>query len=238
MNGTLLVNADDWGWTRQITDRILDCYRLGGVHRASGLTFMSDSRRAAELALGSGLEVGLHLNLTQALVCDEAGLRLRERHGRVASFLKARKANQLLWNPLLRQDLEYVVKSQWAEFERLYGFPPPRMDGHEHMHLCACMLFSGLIPRGLRVRRNFTFAPGEKSLLNRLYRKAVDRWLNARGPITDYFFSLVPVGRERLERIIGLSASASVELMVHPGVEEQYRFLRAEEWRRLLAPVR
>ncbi len=101
------------------------------------------------------------------------------------------------------------------------------------MHLCMNMLLSGLIPRRLEVRRNFTFAPGEKGLLNRSYRCAVDSWLAARYRIADFFFSMAPILEDRLKKIVELSSGADVELMVHPGVEEEYRFLLGEQWSNL-----
>ena len=58
------------------------------------------------------------------------------------------------------------------------------------MHLCANLLLSNLIPAGMKIRRNFSFWPGEKSWLNRAYRSLVDRWLARRYRLTDYFFDL------------------------------------------------
>ena len=60
----LLINADDFGRTRETSDRIVNCYRQGCIHAASAMTFMKDSERAADLARQNGLPVGLHLNLT------------------------------------------------------------------------------------------------------------------------------------------------------------------------------
>ena len=64
------------------------------------------------------------------------------------------------------------------------------MDGHQHMHLCANMLFDRVIRTGERVRRSFSFWPGEKSFLNRTYRRFIDAWLARRYRLTDFFFAL------------------------------------------------
>jgi predicted glycoside hydrolase/deacetylase ChbG (UPF0249 family) len=231
----LTINADDWGWTEQITDRILSCYQQKKIHSASGMTFMRDSERAADLAAESGLEVGLHLNLIQEFTGINVYPELRSRHERVASYLRGCKANQVLWNPFLRAAVEYVVQAQCEEYRRLYGCSPARLDGHHHMHLCMNMLLSGLIPKGLRVRRNLTFGPGEKGPLNRLYRGVVDRWLTSRCRTTDFFFSIRPMRKERLKRIFQLSTAAAVELMVHPGVQDEYQYLLGDEWSELLS---
>ena len=161
---------------------------------------------------------------------------LQEHHSRVVSYLRAaRTMTRALYNPFLRSSFEYDFKAQWEEFCRLYGSEPRRLDGHRHMHLCMNMLASGQIPHGIRVRRNFTFYPGEKDLINRSFRRLVDKWLASRFQCSDFFFSVAPVETERLRRVISLSKVADVELMVHPGVEDERRFLLGEQWQTLLA---
>ena len=62
--GLLIVNADDWGGDSSATDAILAAFESGGITSTTGFVHMPDSRRAAEIALGHGIPVGLHLNLT------------------------------------------------------------------------------------------------------------------------------------------------------------------------------
>ena len=70
------------------------------------------------------------------------------------------------------------------------------------MHLCANLLVSNLIPAGMKVRRNFSFLPGEKSWLNRAYRYLVDRWLARRYCLADYFFDLIQcIEGKKLDRV-------------------------------------
>ncbi len=86
----LTVNADDWGWTEQVTDRISSCYLRQKVHTVSGMTYMLDSERAAGIAAEIGVQVGLHLNLTEPFAGANVSRALRERHERIASYLLAR----------------------------------------------------------------------------------------------------------------------------------------------------
>lgn len=230
----LYVNADDLGLNEEITKRILDCYHQGRIVGASAMTFMRDSERAAELALENNLSVGLHLNLTLNFTAEVVPPNLRDQYRLVAGYLNSRKLNQVLYNPLLQKAFDYVFQAQWEDFVRLYGQQPTRLDGHHHMHLCMNMLFLNKYPKGMRVRRNFTFSSGEKGPINRLYRNLVDRWLTARFHCTDHFFSLKPVEPERIRRIVMLAKSADVELMVHPGVDEEYNYLLSEDWLRLI----
>lgn len=230
----LYVNADDLGWTKEITDRILTCFHHGGIHTASAMTFMKDSERASDLSQQYGLPVGLHLNLTQDFMDETVSSTLRDHHWRVACYLHARKVNQILFNPFLRKSFEYVFKAQWEEFYRLYGKEPTRLDGHHHMHLSMNILTLIRFLSGLRIRRNFTFGADEKNLLNRFYRHLIDLCLISRFLCTDYFFSLKPIRMDKIMRIVELSKSANVELMVHPGVEEEYQFLLSHEWASLI----
>jgi len=231
----LYVNADDFGWTDEVTDRILSCYRNGRIHAASAMTFMRDSERASDLARSSNLSVGLHLNFTVELTGKTVTANLRDKHKILSTYLKARKFNQILYSPFLNKIFGYVFQAQWDEFSRLYGEEPKRLDGHQHMHLCMNMIASGRYPKGLSIRRNFTFNSGEKDLVNRLYRYLVDRWLRSRFLCTDFFFSMAPIDKEKLHHLILLSKSSDVELMVHPGVQQEYLFLLSPEWANLIS---
>jgi predicted glycoside hydrolase/deacetylase ChbG (UPF0249 family) len=194
------------------------------------MTFMRDSSRAAEVAMENNLPVGLHLNFVESFSGDKVTEWLKTQHRLVSRYLTARKLNQAVFNPLLRNAFEYVFQSQWDEFSRLFGREPTRIDGHHHMHLCMNMLVSGRYPKGIKIRRNFTFRPGEKDVFNRLYRSLIDQWLISRFKSTDYFFSINPICRKRLRRMVKLARSADVELMVHPELDDEYRYLMSEEW--------
>ncbi|ABK16656.1 ChbG/HpnK family deacetylase [Syntrophobacter fumaroxidans] len=227
----LQVNADDLGRTEKITDRIMACHRHGRIHSASLMAFMNDSERAAALAREHCLPLGLHLNFTQELTGRTVSGKLRGQHQRVAAYLKARKASQILFNPFLCKAFDYVFRAQWDEFSRLLGKAPARIDGHHHMHLCMNMLLHNGIPEGLNVRRNFTFRRGEKNLINRYYRHLVDTWLSKKYKITDAFYSIAPIEWGRLNELILLSKNSHVEVMVHPGVDAEFYFLTSDPGR-------
>ena len=198
------------------------------------MTFMQDSERAALVARQNGLQIGLHLNFTQKFTSPEVNPTLTEHHRRIAGYLNSFKFNQVLYNPFLSKSFDYVFNAQWDEFCRLYAGEPERIDGHHHMHLCANMLANGIIPKGLKVRRSFSFEPREKNLLNRYFRKLVDRRLASQYKITDYFQSIIPINRKRLNKFVVLSKSAEVEIMTHPGIEDEYLYLKSEGWMQLL----
>jgi len=234
MTGALIINADDWGRDLMNTDRILDCVLRKTVSSASAMVFMEDSERSAELALNHAVDTGLHLNLTTPFSGRNVPSRIAEEQREVSAWLRERRANQAIFNPRLAGKFRAVVTAQLGEYERLYKYPPNRVDGHHHMHLSANVLFAGLLPSGTIVRRNFSFFPGEKSFINRAYRKTMDSILSLRHILTDFFFSLPPlVPLARLDRILSLSSANFVEVETHPITTDEYEFLTngsAERW--------
>jgi chitin disaccharide deacetylase len=230
LGGRLIINADDWGRDAQTTDRTLDCFQQGVLSSASGMVFMQDSARAASIAAEQGLDIGLHLNFTAPFSAPGVPSRLAIHHQKVREYLHSHRFAQVLYNPKLANSFEYAVARQFEEFGRLYGRTPGRIDGHHHMHLCANVLFANLLPAGIIVRRNFSFAPGEKSWINRTYRKWVDMWLKRRHCLVDFFFSLAPVQAVgRLQRILFLGRHAVVELETHPVNPDEFWFLTSGE---------
>jgi hypothetical protein len=137
------------------------------------------------------------------------------------------------------RSFEYVAAAQLDEYRRLYGADPVRLDGHHHMHLCANVLLRGLLPSGTLVRRNFSFQPGEKGVVNRKYRGFVDALLSRRHRLVDFLFSLAPLEPPgRLQRIFALAREHVIEVETHPVQPDEYRFLAGGEIFRWIEDVR
>ena len=235
----LIVNADDLGRFKTTTDAALSCYAKKRITSTSVMVFMEDSERAAELALSSGIDVGLHVNLSERFSAGSVPVRLRDYHDQICRFLTASKYALLLYHPLLAGKFRYVFEAQYEEFLRLYGRAPSHFDGHQHMHLASNMLIQRILPAGTKVRRSFSFRPGEKSFVNRWYRSGVDRSLARRHRLTDYFFALSHhLTLDRLERVITLAREANVELMTHPQNTAEYNFLMSDGYGEAVSRVR
>jgi chitin disaccharide deacetylase len=232
----LAVNADDLGRNVSATDRIAECFLSGGITAASFMVFMADSKRAASIAADGKFDVGLHLNFTERFTGEGTPASVRKAQDRVARFLKLHKCALLLYHPLLRGSFREVIAAQVAEFRRLFGRLPDRVDGHQHMHLCTNVLVDKLLPSGIKVRRSFSFSAGEKSEFNRAYRRWVDGRLAARNTIGDYFFAFSQNSDGvRLERILKLGKEHEVELMTHPEIPAEHEFLMSDSWRAKVA---
>jgi hypothetical protein len=224
--GRLVVNADDWGRDSRTTGMIFDCVKRGTVSSVSAMVFMEDSERAATIALERGIDAGLHLNFTTPFSVVGCSAGLVGRQEKLASWLRGHRLASVLFHPGLARSFSYAVAAQLDEFYRLYGRYPTRIDGHHHMHLCANVLFAGLLPPDTLVRRNFSFQRGEKGIWNRTYRQFIDRVLARRHRTFDFLFSLAPLEpASRLERIFRLARQFTVEVETHPVQLEEYRFL-------------
>jgi predicted glycoside hydrolase/deacetylase ChbG (UPF0249 family) len=232
----LIINADDWGRSVAETDAALKCFRERRITSVSAMVFMLDSKRAARLTKDYDLDdVGLHLNFSEEFTDKSCSETLKEHHGRIIRFLKRGKYAQLLYNPFLRKAFAYCYYAQVEQFVRLFEKLPSHIDGHHHMHLCANLLLSKLIPIGMKLRRNFSFWPGEKSILNRTYRWLVDRWLASRYRLTDYFFDLSQcIQGKKLDRVAALAKSSNVELMTHPILNGEEEYLMSDEFQVIL----
>jgi hypothetical protein len=238
-SGFLMVNADDWGRDRPTTDRTYECVIQGTVSAVSAMVFMEDSERGAAIARERGIDAGLHLNFTTSFTGMGEFARLREHQEAVYRFLRCHRLAQVVFHPGLANSFEYLVKAQREEYVRLFGTEPDRLDGHHHMHLCSNVMLGGLLPPGTRVRRSFSFQRGDKGFWNRCYRKAVDRALARRHRLTDFFFSLQPLGpSERLRRIFSLAGEFAVEVETHSINPEEYQFLVGGEMLRWAKPER
>ncbi len=194
------------------------------------MVFMADSERAAKIAQDRSIDTGLHLNLTQAFTSPNVPSQLAAHQQRVSGYLMRSRYARALFHPGLAKSFEYLVASQLEEYHRLYGASPDRIDGHHHMHQCANVVLQNLLPAGTLVRRNYSFRSGEKSLVNRFYRKVVDFRLARRHRLVNYFFSLPPFDdSEQTQKILLLAQDFTVEVAAHPAVPEDFRALTGGE---------
>jgi chitin disaccharide deacetylase len=231
----LTVNADDWGRSRAETNAALLCHGKRRITSVSAMVFMADSARAAALALENNVAVGLHLNFSEQFTGDPTSATLLECHRKISSFLTRNKYSQLLYNPLLRKAFAYSCQAQLEEFVRLYDSSPSHMDGHHHLHLCANVVLGDTIPKGMKIRRHFSFWPKEKGLLNRTYRNSVNWWLARRYQLADYFFDLTQcIKEEKFARVRMLAKSSNVEMMTHPISQSEMEYLLGDTFLALL----
>ncbi len=230
----LIINADDLGRSVLATDRTMSCFRNARLTSASAMVFMDDSERAASLARDSSLDVGLHLNFTEAF--QRAPKTIAVQQTQVRDFLGRSKYSFLLYSRKLRAQFRDLVRAQSEEFQRLYHKAPSHFDGHHHMHLCTNMLLDQPVPPGSRMRGSFSFERGEKSWLNRFYRGVADWRLGVRYTSPQYLYSFsTSLSMKSLEAVVTRSRFFSVELQTHPENIAEFDWLMSERWGEMIS---
>jgi len=232
----LIINADDWGYDADTTRRALACVERSSISSVSAMVFMEDSEHAAAVARDRGIDTGLHLNLDTPFSKVPITSNLVEHQARLARFLH-RPFSRPFFHPGLVRSFEYVVSSQLAEYDRLYGAPPRRIDGHHHMHLAANVLLGGLLPLDTILRPHFSREPGEKRVRNSLFRHYAKLMLRRSHRTVDCLFALPPLETKRLLQIFSKSREVTIEVETHPTNPVEFEFLTGGGLFRLLGDI-
>jgi len=236
--GLLIINADDWGLDAATTDAIERCFAAGAVTSASAMVFMEDSQRAASIARQRGRSVGLHINLTEALTDGGVPVGVRDRQQRLVEYFAGPPRRRWAFSPTHRAEVERAIADQLGEFRRLYASEPTHLDGHQHIHQALTVLAARTLPRGARMRPSFTFAAGEKTPLNRASRRLLNAIMAARFRTPRYFFSIrdmhPALGGVAMEGKLALASGAAVEVMTHPGWDDELAILLDPAWKELV----
>ena len=153
-------------------------------------------------------------------------------------FLTKNKFAELFYHPGLRKQFQSLFQAQLEEFLRLFGRAPSHFDGHHHMHLCANMLLGRVIPAGEKIRRSFSFFPGQKGWINHGYRWLVHKWIRQNYLSTDFLFALPDCVRFRgFDLVVALARRANVELETHPEEFADSEWLLSDASARMRATV-
>jgi predicted glycoside hydrolase/deacetylase ChbG (UPF0249 family) len=240
MSGLLIINADDWGMTRHTTDAIARCFVAGTVSSTTAMVYMSDSRRAAEIAVERGLSVGLHINLDNSFTASDIPHAVRAGHEAIRPWFANRRRRPWMYNPdrRFRRRLRSVLEAQIERFNEDYGRPPTHIDGHHQIHMDVNVLLSPALRRGTAMRR--TERP-PRGTVQALWGGGRDRMMRWRYRTPSRFYDLRAIHpdfagagwRERLAE----SRTDTMEIMVHPGLEDELRTLLSPEWTEAIAEL-
>ena len=234
----LIVNADDWGLRRDVTDPIAECWQAGGITTASAMVEMADSVRAFDLAASLGLPLGLHLNLTFPFDAA-AGAEVGERQRRAVDYFAGSRWRRYGFDPRARAMLDRAVADQLAAFAREAGAAPHHADGHQHIQTCPSVLSCRSLGAIAGLREAHALAAG-RSRAKTTYRAAVNRAIRARFRSVPFFSlrDLHPaLGGSGLDRLRELARRGPVEVMTHPAWEDERQVLLSEDWLRLLGEL-
>jgi predicted glycoside hydrolase/deacetylase ChbG (UPF0249 family) len=224
----LIVNADDFGYFRCVTEGILEAHRKGIVTAtgilANGHVFERDRDL---IAAAEGIDFGVHLNLTEGRPLTESVRRCFASHNsRFAGkmvFLKIYLAGRL--------PISHVVAEWRAQIEEClkFGLSLKFLNSHEHLHMLPA-LFD--VTRNLAAEYGIPFvrlsAPERILSLrsSRLVRDGALKLMDLRNSArtktpSPYFLGMAHSGalsREHLGVLLeSLKPGRVYELMCHPG---------------------
>jgi predicted glycoside hydrolase/deacetylase ChbG (UPF0249 family) len=218
----LVVNADDFGFTRDVNAGIVEAHRNGVLTATSIMANGAAFEEAVHLARENpGLDVGCHLVLVQGDSLAEPGARLPTT---LAGLLRA---------IVLRRCPIYAELAAQVQRVIAAGLRPTHLDTHKHTHMLPPVLAAvARISREFGipwVRRPFDLPmraaiPRGRRITSRLLgtiRRRFDATLARHGcRATDHFIGFGITGRFRTADLVGLISQlppGATEFMCHPG---------------------
>ena len=133
---SLIVNADDLGWTEGVNRGIAEAHRNGLVTSASLLANGAAFASGVDFARKTpGLGVGVHLNLSDGAPIAEPA-KIKSLLGKTG-MLRGTPENLLARLAASRLVLEEVEREWSAQIQKILGagISPTHLDGHKHVHM-------------------------------------------------------------------------------------------------------
>ncbi len=226
---SLIINADDFGFSTGITDGIIAAHRHGILTSTTLMTNMPDAPRAIALARENpDLGVGIHLGLTQGRPLASGLRSLVDKQGNFCRSLPT-----LLAQVSLSRRARDEVQKEWTaqiEFAFDHKLIPTHLDSHKHIHHwpplaeIALALSRNYKIRFIRCAREIPI-PGYKTTpayttLARMAARLQPKILAAGGCTTDWFFGLSATGNMSIQTwhsLLHHLPPGIGEVMVHPG---------------------
>ena len=184
----LIITADDYGYARGYDEGILEAAGANALDAVSAMVL----REAIdpEALLGTGVEIGLHLELPREASGDaRAGERERG------------------------QAVE-ALRDQLGRFQSMFGRPPAHLDGHHHCHArrgLASAIAREAARLGLPVR---SVDDAHRALLRRHGVRTADRLV---GRFSEEAEAALPIELRPAVEDGGELPPGLTEWMVHPG---------------------
>jgi predicted glycoside hydrolase/deacetylase ChbG (UPF0249 family) len=232
---TLVLNADDFGASADTVRATVECFDRGALTSA---TIMPGAPATAEAIAFArtrpDLSFGVHLTLvrdedTRCVARPEELDGLADGDGRFLAT-NAFRARALL-HRLPSDALEREIAAQLA-FVRDQGVPVSHVDSHRHVHKLPAVqdaLARALSPFGIRRVRTVQDVYLQRHILSPTFWLGA-RWRRAlarRFTTTDHFYMPTGAGdtawHDRLIAVASGLGEASLEIGVHPGIEEDWR---------------
>ena len=214
----IIVNADDFGYSKVINQAIMTCLDRGLISSTTIMANMPGFDEACELAISGRYadRVGIHLNLTegQPLLSDlQSNTALCDASGQFRRFRP---------RILSKSDRRMIAAEVEAQILRCRGagLRLTHADSHQHVHneplvlLAIQPVLSRLGIRNLRISRNMDSLPVLSP--KRIAKTALNRWISLLGLRRTHFFGTVSNFEEF--RTANRLSNCSFEIMTHPSI--------------------
>lgn len=233
MSARLIVNADDGGLSPTTDAAILRCAREGIVTCASVVVSGESAPAFVRDATTLGIDLGLHLNLTEGRALTGGSCPLTSSDG---TFTGPKQA-VWEWGRTLDASSEGLVEEVRAQWERLYalGARPSHIDGHNHVHilppvlraLCEALDEASVFLRMPHEAHLAGTAPFPLAELCARAHTALPECVRTTDAFVGYGFCHAPSQEALLDSLP--DAAGATELMVHPGARAGSPFGEAPE---------
>ena len=202
----LIINADDFGYSRAVTNGILDSYKTGILTSTTMMMNTESTEHAVEMAKeNSGLGIWVHLVLTfgrpllatHKTIIDEKG------NFQKLSFYE---------NNNFEVDLDEIYREWKAQIEKFlsYGLIPTHLDSHHHINS-----FGDIYTVYLRLAREYEL-PVRNNIPD---LKNIDKEVKS----TDSFQLEYKEALNTIENITDIFKKYdSVEVMTHPSYLDKF----------------
>jgi predicted glycoside hydrolase/deacetylase ChbG (UPF0249 family) len=231
MTKRLIVNADDFGWSRGVNRGILQAHTQGILTSTTLLVNFPAMEDALSLSADHPkLGIGLHFNIVHGppLSPPDRIPSLLDRSGYFAG--SASMFRRLMSRQVSTKHVQLEFEAQLTRFREFAG-NPTHIDSHKHMHLFGsvrdAIAASSRDLAGTPIRSTQR-APGRSRsatlkfrILQHLGKRARATYDRSGFAATDDFIGLDQLGEASPERSTELLASTGAgitELMCHPGL--------------------
>lgn len=124
----IIINADDFGYTKANTEGIIEGYKKGIIKSTTALMNMSYIEYGEKIAAGcSNLGIGVHLVLTLGKSLTE-NKTLTDKDG---NFFNRK---EIINHKLDLQEICLEFKAQIERYIKIFGHKPSHLDSHHGMH--------------------------------------------------------------------------------------------------------
>jgi predicted glycoside hydrolase/deacetylase ChbG (UPF0249 family) len=205
----LIFNADDYGLTPGVSRGILEA--AAGVVRSTSVmvNFVTPEEVAALGA--SGISAAVHLNLSTGMPCSEGyPEQLCNPDG---SFMKVRALDPCTWKNRQWRAAAIIEWNAQIEAARGLGLRFDHLDSHHHTHL-----LEHLLPAAIDLAANL----GVALRVRRPHAGLVKaRGIRAPDDLVEAYFGVGCITEEALLKAISTATGSVVEVMCHPGMNDE-----------------